>query len=87
MAKLATLAETYPDLAEALRSSTVGEWRAMANILLTVSELAAALGVSERTVYRWAKRGELPTVKFGNHIKFSPDAIGAAIADQFEENA
>lgn len=68
-------------------SSPARVWKAVENILLSVAELADALGVSESTVYRWTSRGELPTVRLGGRIRFSPEAIGLAIAAQYQKES
>lgn len=44
-------------------------------VLLTVEEVAELLCVSTRTVYRFAKQGELPCVKVGHRIYFARTAM------------
>ena len=50
--------------------------------LLNYEEVAQILGICERTL--WAKKasGEIPHVKFGRCVRFSPDAIERWIADR-----
>jgi excisionase family DNA binding protein len=43
--------------------------------LLDTAELAAMLGVSERTVRRHVKAGLIPAVRIGKLVRFPPDHI------------
>ncbi|MCZ8280122.1 MAG: helix-turn-helix domain-containing protein [Acetobacteraceae bacterium] len=43
--------------------------------LLDTAELAAMLGVSERTVRRHVKAGLIPAVRIGKLVRFHPDHI------------
>jgi PTS system nitrogen regulatory IIA component len=43
--------------------------------ILTLDEVAKYLRVSERTVYTWAQRGELPAGKIGTEWRFKKDEI------------
>ncbi len=47
----------------------------MANDILTLEEVAEYLRVSERTVYDWAQKGEIPAGKLGNTWRFKRDDI------------
>ncbi len=47
----------------------------MANDILTLEEVAEYLRVSERTVYDWAQKGELPAGKLGNTWRFKRKEI------------
>lgn len=49
---------------------------------LTVSDVATSMGVSTRTVVRWAESGELPVAfrTVGQHRRFSREAVEAFIA-------
>jgi len=38
---------------------------------LTVRDIAKLLGVSEKTIYRWAKKGEIPVYRFGDQYRFN----------------
>ena len=38
---------------------------------LTVRNIAKLLSVSEKTIYRWAKRGEIPVYRFGDQYRFN----------------
>lgn len=49
----------------------------MENDILTLEEVAAYLRVSERTVYEWAQKGEIPCGKLGTSWRFKRDEIGA----------
>ena len=37
---------------------------------VTVKEVAQLLGVTEKTVYKWAREGEIPCRRFGRTVKF-----------------
>ena len=43
--------------------------------LLTAKDLAKMLAVSEKAIYKWVSRGELPYVKISNSLRFRPAAI------------
>jgi excisionase family DNA binding protein len=49
--------------------------------LLTVQQVAEALGFNKMTIYDWVTKGKLPHVRVGSRIKFD----GAAIADWLEK--
>jgi len=52
-----------------------------APVLLTAHEVAQLLRVSHKTVYAWAKRGNLPSVKVGGKlVRFYESDIYAFIA-------
>ncbi|HEY3416125.1 MAG TPA: helix-turn-helix domain-containing protein [Armatimonadota bacterium] len=46
----------------------------------TIKELAALLAVTEQTVYRLMRRGELPYYKFGRATRFRRSDVEAYIA-------
>ncbi|MHB9026937.1 MAG: helix-turn-helix domain-containing protein [Armatimonadota bacterium] len=46
----------------------------------TIKELAALLAVTEQTVYRLVRRGELPYYKFGRATRFRRSEVEAYIA-------
>ena len=43
--------------------------------LLTVRELAAFLGLHQKTIYDWSSRGELPCLRLGNRLRFDPNDV------------
>lgn len=43
--------------------------------LLTVSEAAGLLAVSEKTIRRWIAAGRLPTVRFGRLVRISVKSL------------
>jgi excisionase family DNA binding protein len=43
--------------------------------LLSVSELTGLLGVSDETVYRMVREGQIPYVRVRGTIKFDPKAL------------
>lgn len=47
----------------------------MAEDILTIEEVAKYLRVSERTVYDWAQKGEIPAGKIGTVWRFKKDEI------------
>lgn len=47
----------------------------MADEILTIEEVAKYLRVSERTVYDWAQKGEIPSGKIGTVWRFKKDEI------------
>jgi len=42
---------------------------------ITVKQLADHIGITQKTVYRMVKRGELKCTRFGKSIRFSKDYI------------
>jgi PTS system nitrogen regulatory IIA component len=47
----------------------------LGNDILTIEEVAKYLRVSERTVYEWAQKGEIPAGKFGTVWRFKKTEI------------
>ena len=45
---------------------------------VTAKEVANHLGVTEQTVYKWARQGEIPCRRFGRTVKFSIEDIDEA---------
>ena len=43
--------------------------------LLTYREAGKLLGVTERTIFRLVKDGEIPNVKFGRSVRIDPDDL------------
>ena len=43
--------------------------------LLTVEEIAELFQISTSTIYRWVHKREIPFVKLGGKLRFSPDEI------------
>jgi excisionase family DNA binding protein len=43
--------------------------------LLTVAEVARYLRIHEKTVYTMVARRELPSIRLGRRVRFSPDDI------------
>jgi excisionase family DNA binding protein len=48
---------------------------AMHERLMTVRELAAFLGLHEKTIYDWTARGELPCVRLGKRLRFQASDV------------
>ncbi|MBQ3429165.1 MAG: helix-turn-helix domain-containing protein [Mogibacterium sp.] len=49
---------------------------------VTAKEVAQHLGVAQKTVYKWARQGEIPCRRFGRTVKFSIEAIEGGINGQ-----
>ena len=43
--------------------------------LLTYREAGEILGVTERTIFRLVRDGEIPNVKFGGSVRIDPDDL------------
>jgi len=43
--------------------------------LLTYREAGEILGVTERTIFRLVRDGEIPNVKFGRSVRIDPDDL------------
>jgi len=46
--------------------------------ILTLAEAAAMVGRSERTLWRWAKSGKLPTLRFAGRVLVTRRAAARA---------
>ena len=47
------------------------------NRALSVREVALLLGVSPQQIYRMAARGDIPSFRVANSVRFDPHHIGA----------
>jgi excisionase family DNA binding protein len=47
--------------------------------LMTATEVAELLGVPVSTVREWGRKGTLPRVKLGRHVRFIRSQVEAAI--------
>lgn len=47
--------------------------------LLTARQLAAALGISRRTLTTWDQRGIIPSLRVGRVRRYEPDRVRAAL--------
>jgi excisionase family DNA binding protein len=54
------------EIANALRQRTT---------VMTVVEVAKLLQISEQTVYRYAQRGLIPALHFGDIVRFEPTQV------------
>ena len=50
--------------------------------LLSAAEAGALLGIPRSSVYDYAKRGELPHVRVGKHVKFIRQDLERALAER-----
>lgn len=55
--------------------------------ILTIEEVAKYLRVSERTVYDWAQKGEIPSGKIGTVWRFKKTEIEKWVNDRLSSNA
>jgi excisionase family DNA binding protein len=44
-------------------------------------QIADALDITRRTVYRWIEAGELDTTKIGSHHRISADQLAAKVGE------
>jgi PTS system nitrogen regulatory IIA component len=51
--------------------------------IVTIEELVKYLRVSERTIYDWAQKGEIPAVKTGGSWRFKKDSLERWINERF----
>lgn len=56
----------------------------MSKNLLSAKETAAALGVSQRTLYNLTRAGKLPAVRIGRRVLYRPADVEAYIASQLD---
>jgi excisionase family DNA binding protein len=57
------------------------------NDILTVKEVAQYLKVNERTIYRLAKKGEIPAFRVGSSWRFKINEIENWMSEQSQENS
>ena len=50
--------------------------------LLKVRDIAQYLNIHEKTVYLWAKRGNLPCIRVGNRLRFSLADVSRWVAQR-----
>lgn len=55
--------------------------------IMTIDEVAAYIRVSERTVYDWAQKGELPGGKLGTTWRFKRDEIERWVNDRLTQSS
>lgn len=58
----------------------------MEDAILTIEEIARYIKVSERTIYDWAQKGEIPAGKLGNVWRFKKSEIDRWINYKLENN-
>jgi excisionase family DNA binding protein len=49
---------------------------------MTAKEAAAALAVSERTLWTWTNRGELPAFRNSRAVRYRPEDLAAFVASR-----
>ncbi len=55
--------------------------------ILTIEEVAKYLRVSERTVYDWAQKGEIPSGKIGTVWRFKKSEVEKWVNDRLSSSA
>jgi excisionase family DNA binding protein len=65
-----------PEIAIVLRQRTTA---------MTVTEVAQLLQVSEQTLYRYAQRGLIPVLRFGDVVRFDPTQIADWLSAQQQQ--
>src|SRR5574344_2923862 len=55
--------------------------------ILTIEEVAKYLRVSERTVYAWAQKGEIPSGKIGTVWRFKKSEIEKWVNDRLSSSS
>ena len=58
----------------------------MEDDILTIEEVAKYLRVSERTVYDWAQKGEIPAGKIGTVWRFKKSEIEKWVNERLSPN-
>jgi nitrogen PTS system EIIA component len=54
----------------------------MEDIILTIEEVAKYIKISERTIYDWVQKGDIPGGKLGNVWRFSKNEIDHWVSDK-----
>jgi excisionase family DNA binding protein len=49
--------------------------------LWTASDVAERLGLPKRTVYDFTRRGLLPKIQLGRHVRYAPADVEARLAE------
>lgn len=79
-AAMGQLVPTLPEMPAAVASSAPAGKPAEA--LLTVQEAAALLAVSDKTLYRMARQGQVPHARLGGSLRFRREELEAWIRQQ-----
>jgi len=58
----------------------------MEDIILTIEEVAKYIKISERTIYDWAQKGDIPAGKLGNVWRFRKSEIDQWVNDRLKSN-
>jgi excisionase family DNA binding protein len=53
----------------------------LADGLWTADDLAAKLGLPKRTIYEFTRRGLLPKIQLGRHVRYSPADVESRLAE------
>ena len=65
-----------------VRALLTSEWRGHVERLISASQAAELLGVSETTIYRLTARREIPHVKIGRRNVFRPADLEKWVAER-----
>lgn len=58
----------------------------MEDSILTIEEVSKYIKISERTIYDWAQKGDIPAGKLGNVWRFSKNDIDQWVDDKLKSN-
>ncbi|MEA1911431.1 MAG: PTS sugar transporter subunit IIA [Spirochaetota bacterium] len=58
----------------------------MEDTILTIEEVSKYIKISERTIYDWAQKGDIPAGKLGNVWRFSKTDIDQWVNDKLKSN-
>jgi excisionase family DNA binding protein len=78
--------DTHRTQSEAKSQPTLPGRPRIERLTLTVDEVAVALGISRSSAYECAKRGEIPTVRFGRRIVVPRNAVLALLGESDTES-
>lgn len=53
----------------------------LASPLWTAADVAAKLGLPTRTIYDYTRRGLLPKIQLGRHVRYAPADVEARLAE------
>ncbi len=58
----------------------------MDDTILTIEEVAKYIKISERTIYDWAQKGDIPAGKLGNVWRFRKSEIDHWVNERLKSN-
>jgi PTS system nitrogen regulatory IIA component len=57
----------------------------MEKLVLTVPEVAEILQLSESTIYKYAEKGKIQSIKIGSNLRFTDDLIQQFISSNIQK--